>query len=63
MIFVEDQTEKEYALRVMIRHLNEDPEKIIVEQITPQSTGRILVGSIDIDYMSGKKADKVIVQV
>lgn len=63
VIFVEDQTEKEYALRVMIRHLDEDPEKIIVEQITPQSTGRILVGRIDIDYMSGKKADNVIVQV
>ena len=61
VIFVEDQTEKEYALRVMIRHLDEDPEKIIVEQITPQSTGRILVGRIDFDYMSGKKADKIIV--
>ncbi|MFA5870059.1 MAG: pyridoxamine 5'-phosphate oxidase family protein, partial [Candidatus Bathyarchaeia archaeon] len=61
--FVEDQAEKEHALRVMVRHLDDDPEKIIAEQITPHSTGRILVGRIDIDHMSGKKADKVIVQL
>ena len=61
--FVEDQAEKEHALRVMIRHLDEDPEKIIAEQITPHSTGRILVGRIDIDHMSGKRADRVIVQL
>ncbi len=61
--FVDDQGEKEQALRIMIRHLDENPEKIIVEQITPHSTGRILIGRIDIDYMSGKKADKIIVQL
>jgi nitroimidazol reductase NimA-like FMN-containing flavoprotein (pyridoxamine 5'-phosphate oxidase superfamily) len=61
--FVDDQEEKEHALRVMIRHLDEDPDKIIIEQITPHSTERILIGRIDIDYVSGKKADRVNVQV
>jgi uncharacterized protein len=61
--FVEDQGEKEHALAVMIRHLDDDPEKVIAEQITPHSTGRILVGRIDISQMSGKKADRVIVQL
>jgi uncharacterized protein len=61
--FIEDQVEKKHALRVMIMHLDEDPEKIIKDQITPHSTERILIGRIDIDYMSGKKADKVIVQL
>ena len=61
--FVADQAEKEHALRFMIRHLDKDPETVIKNQITPHSTGRILVGRIDIDYMSGKKADKVIVQL
>jgi len=61
--FVDDQKEKENALRLMIRHLDDHPEKIIEGQITPHSTRRILVGRIDIDYMSGKKADKVIVQL
>ncbi len=61
--FIDDQEEKEHALRVMIKHLDEDPEKIIIEQITPHSTERILIGRIDIDYLSGKRADRVIVQV
>ena len=61
--FVSDQAEKEHALRVMIRHLDDDPETVIKNQITPHSTGRILVGRIDIDHMTGKKADKVIVQL
>jgi len=61
--FVDDQREKEHALGVMIRHLDEDPERIKREQITPHSTDRILIGRIDIDYMSGKKADKIIVQL
>jgi nitroimidazol reductase NimA-like FMN-containing flavoprotein (pyridoxamine 5'-phosphate oxidase superfamily) len=61
--FIDDQEEKEHVLRVMIKHLDEDPEKIITEQITPHSTERILIGRIDIDYLSGKRADRVIVQV
>lgn len=61
--FVDDKKEKENALCLMIRHLDDHPEKIIESQITLHSTRRILVGRIDIDYMSGKKADKVIVQL
>jgi len=61
--FVEDQAEKEHALGVMIRRLDDDPERIMAEQITPHSTGRILVGRIDIDHLSGKRADRIIVQV
>jgi uncharacterized protein len=61
--FISDQAEKEHAIRVMIRQLDEDPETVIRNQITPHSTGRILIGCIDIDHMSGKKADRVIVQL
>ena len=61
--FVTDQVEKEHALRIMIRHLDENPETVIAKQITPHSTGRILIGRIDITEMTGKKADKVIVQL
>ncbi len=61
--FVEDPEEKKHALCIMIKHLEEKPEKIINEQITPHSTRRIIVGRIDIDQMSGKKADKIIVQL
>jgi nitroimidazol reductase NimA-like FMN-containing flavoprotein (pyridoxamine 5'-phosphate oxidase superfamily) len=61
--FIEDPKEKEHALKVMIRHLDKDPETLIERQVTPHSMQRILVGRIDIDYLSGKKADKVIVQL
>ena len=61
--FVNDTGEKEHALSMMIRHLDEDPERIIREQITTHSMDRILIGRIDIDYLSGKKADRVIVQL
>jgi nitroimidazol reductase NimA-like FMN-containing flavoprotein (pyridoxamine 5'-phosphate oxidase superfamily) len=61
--WVSGKEEKEHALRVMIRHLDDDPEAVIAGQITPHSTGRILVGRIDVTSMSGKKADKVIIQL
>ena len=48
---------------MMIRHLDEDPGRIIREQITTHSMDRILIGRIDFDYVSGKKADRVIVQL
>jgi hypothetical protein len=31
------------------------------KQLKPQSIQKVKIGRIDIDYMSGKKADKVIV--
>jgi nitroimidazol reductase NimA-like FMN-containing flavoprotein (pyridoxamine 5'-phosphate oxidase superfamily) len=61
--FVAEQAEKEHALRIMIKHLDDDPEKVIASQITPHSTDRVLIGRIDIDHMTGKKADKIIVQL
>ena len=61
--FVDDPDEREEALRLMIRRLDDDPETIIKKQLTPHSTGRILIGRIDIDYMSGKRADKIVVQL
>jgi hypothetical protein len=54
--FVENLVEKEQALRLMIKKLDENPEKIIVEQITPDSLGRVMVGRIDISFMTGKKS-------
>ena len=59
--FVEDMGEKEHALHVMIESLDENPKKIIEEQLTPTSIQRVTIGRIDIDHMSGKKAERVIV--
>jgi nitroimidazol reductase NimA-like FMN-containing flavoprotein (pyridoxamine 5'-phosphate oxidase superfamily) len=61
--FIEDNEEKEHALKVMIRSLDNNPEKVIAEQITKKSVARVGLGRIDIEYMSGKKADKVIISL
>jgi hypothetical protein len=42
----------------MIKKLDNDPAKVIKEQMTPDSLQKVLIGRIDIDYMSGKKADE-----
>ncbi len=59
--FVEDTSEKEHALKVMIRSLDDNPEELIRKQLLPQSVLKIRIGRIDIDFLSGKKADKVII--
>ena len=61
--FVDDASEKAHALEVMIRHLDNNPEAILSKQATARSLDRVLIGRVDIDFVSGKKADKIIVQV
>ncbi|MFW9846812.1 MAG: pyridoxamine 5'-phosphate oxidase family protein [Candidatus Thorarchaeota archaeon] len=60
--FLEDAEEKEHALRVMIHMLEENPDKVIADQINEKSIKRVNIGRIDIEYMSGKKATEVIIQ-
>ncbi len=61
--FIEDKEEKERALKVMIRALDDNPEKLMAEQISDKSVARVGIGRIDIEYMSGKKAEKVIISL
>lgn len=61
--FIEDNNEKVHALKTMIRALDDNPEKLMAEQITDKSVARVGVGRIDIEYMSGKKANKVIISL
>jgi len=61
--FVNDVSEKKHALEVMIRHLDDNPEAVIAKQTTVSSLDRVLVGRVDIDFLSGKRANKIIVQV
>lgn len=57
--FVEDAEEKRRALGVMIRQLERDPEKVLAEQVTEAAVGKVCIGRIDIETMSGKKSDEV----
>jgi len=61
--FVVDENEKHHALEVMINQLERKPEQVMEKQITEKSSKRVNIGRIDIDYMSGKIADKVITSV
>ena len=61
--FIEDVKEKEYAIRIMINSLEPDPQTVIDDQITEKSVQRVHIGRIDIEYMSGKKAKEVIIQL
>ncbi len=59
--FVEDAAEKEHALKVMINSLDDNPEEIIKKQLLPPSVQKITIGRVDLDCLSGKKAEKVII--
>ncbi|RLI56674.1 MAG: hypothetical protein DRP09_05735 [Candidatus Thorarchaeota archaeon] len=61
--FLEDPQEKEQALRVMIHALERNPEKVASEQVSPESVERVGIGRIDIEYMTGKKSEEVIISV
>jgi hypothetical protein len=52
-----------YALKVMINQLDDNPDEIIANQLRSESIEKVFIGRIDIDYLSGKKSDKVIISL
>ena len=61
--FIENIPEKQHALTVMIKSLDSNPEDVIEKQLTEKAVSRVMIGRIDIDYMSGKKAKDVIISM
>ena len=61
--FVENRYEKKHALEIMINALEADPQKVLGNQLTEKSIQGVQIGRIDIEYMSGKKSEKVIISV
>ena len=59
--FIEDVEEKKHALVIMIKQLEEKPEKVIKKQISNESLRRVKIGRIDIDFMTGKKSEKIVI--
>ena len=57
---IEDLQEKAHALRVMINALEKDPEIVYEKQVTDKSLKRVGIGRINIEFLSGKKAEEVI---
>jgi nitroimidazol reductase NimA-like FMN-containing flavoprotein (pyridoxamine 5'-phosphate oxidase superfamily) len=61
--FVENSDEKKHALEVMINALEDDPQKVPDTLLTEKSIEGVQIGRINIEYMSGKKSDKVIISI
>ena len=60
--FPAEEDEKRHALDVMINQLEPDPKTVHDAQVNDKSVKRVNIGRIDISYMSGKRAKKVIIQ-
>ena len=58
--FVEAAAEKRRALGVMIRQLEREPEKVLAAQVTDASLAKVCIGRIDIEFLSGKRSEKVV---
>lgn len=61
--FIDDMAKKKHALKTMIRQLDNNPETIIKDQVKPSSIVKIYIGRIDIQEMTSKKADKIIISL
>jgi len=61
--FIENFEEKKQALISMINKLDNNPKKVIEQQLSEKSISRVNIGRIDIEYMSGKKAKNVIISL
>ncbi len=58
--FLNSDAEKTQALNVMVRQIETNPEEVISKQVKPSSMAKVLIGKIDLEYVSCKKADRVI---
>ena len=61
--FIDDIEEKRHALEIMIKALENDPKKVMESQLTVESVKGVQIGRIDVEYMSGKKSEKVIISI
>lgn len=61
--FIDDFEEKKEALTNMVHKLDKNPDAVIYKQLTQQSVTKITIGRIDIDYLSGKEANDVVISL
>ncbi len=57
--FIDDLVEKKHALTIMIECLEENPSKVIAAKVKDSAVQKLGIGRIDIEYLSGKRAEKV----
>jgi nitroimidazol reductase NimA-like FMN-containing flavoprotein (pyridoxamine 5'-phosphate oxidase superfamily) len=54
MSMIDDLSEKQHAMEVLVRQLSETPEEKLAK-IKPEKLAKTAMGKIDITYMSGKQ--------
>ncbi|TRO46758.1 hypothetical protein E2P60_04595 [Candidatus Bathyarchaeota archaeon] len=54
MSLINDSSEKQHAMKVLVRQLSETPEEKLAK-IKPEKLAKTTMGKIDITYMSGKQ--------
>jgi nitroimidazol reductase NimA-like FMN-containing flavoprotein (pyridoxamine 5'-phosphate oxidase superfamily) len=59
--FIDDIDEKKHALEVMIKTLENEPEKLMEDQLELESIKGVQIGRIDVEYMCAKKSENVII--
>jgi len=57
--FIDKLDEKRLAIKCMISHLDRNPEALMSRLLDSEELKSTIVGRVDIDYMSGKKSEKV----
>jgi hypothetical protein len=55
--------EKRHALEVMIDGLEREPGRVKATQLSEETIQGVAIGRIDIDYMSGKKSEEVLISL
>jgi hypothetical protein len=63
VVFLEDFEQKKTALLNMIHKLDNQPERVIQEQITTQSVNRVTIAQVEIEFMTGKQAKQVTISL
>jgi len=61
--FVQDVAEKRHALELLIRKNENEPGRVAAEQVTDDSVTHVNIGRVDIDLMTGKRSDNVVVSL
>jgi nitroimidazol reductase NimA-like FMN-containing flavoprotein (pyridoxamine 5'-phosphate oxidase superfamily) len=58
--FVKDGAEKRRALAVMIRQLEQEPDKVMAAKVIDARVAKTNIGRIDIEFLSGKRTEKTV---
>ncbi len=52
--FIEDLSEKQHAMEILVKHLSKTPDEKLAK-ITSEKMAKVMMGRIDIECMTGKK--------